>query len=185
MASNKSSPRIAELANTIAASVAKLQEVLSAKNLPFPSFNEDAPSSFPLEASDARDAVLDATSELHDLLMEPMILIQGLGGHNNSLCQQAIVHFNIAAMVPAGGRVSFADIAKQTPLTEQMVGRLLRHAMTMRIFCEPEPGYVGHTQASKILADPIGRDWLRVGTEEMWPASTKARNSPFALLKHA
>jgi hypothetical protein len=78
-------------------------------------------------------------------------------------------------MVPPGGQVSFADIAKQTPLTEQMVSRLLRHAMTMRIFREPEPGMVAHTKASKILADPITRDWLRAGTEEMWPASTKAR----------
>jgi hypothetical protein len=71
--------------------------------------------------------------------------------------------------------VSFAEIAKQTPLTEQMVARLLRHAITQRIFREPEPGMVAHTQASKILADPVIRDWLRVGTEEMWPASTKAR----------
>lgn len=78
-------------------------------------------------------------------------------------------------MVPAGGRISFADIAKQTPLTEQMVTRLLRHAMTMRIFYEPEPGFVAHTKASKILTDPVTNDWLGAGTEEMWPASTKAR----------
>lgn len=91
------------------------------------------------------------------------------------MCQQAICHFGIAAMVPAGGRVSFAEIAKKTSLTEQMVARLLRHAMTMRIFYEPEPGFVAHTKSSKILADPVHNDWLRTGTEEMWPASTKAR----------
>lgn len=76
-------------------------------------------------------------------------------------------------MVPPGGKVSFVDIAKQTPLTEQMVGRILRHAMTMCIFHEPEPGMVAHTKASKILADPVINNWLRVGTEEMWPASAK------------
>lgn len=76
-------------------------------------------------------------------------------------------------MVPAHGQVSFADIAKQTPLTEQMVGRILRHAMTMRIFHEPQPGMVAHTKVSKILADPVTNNWLRVGTEEMWPASAK------------
>jgi len=173
MASNTSTPRIAELAKTIGDSVAKLQEVLKAQNAPFPSFDENAPASLPLEASEARDAVLDATTELHDLLLDPMVLIHTHGGHNNSLCQQAIVRFDIASKVPAGGEVSFAEIAKQTPLTEQMVARLLRHAMTMRIFREPRQGYVAHTKASKILADPILRDWLRVGTEEMWPAATK------------
>ncbi|TEY28929.1 hypothetical protein BOTCAL_0989g00010 [Botryotinia calthae] len=76
-------------------------------------------------------------------------------------------------MVPAGGRISFADIAKQTPLTEQMVTRLLRHAMMMRIFYKPKPGFVAHTKASKIFINPVTNDWLITGTEEMWPASTK------------
>lgn len=77
--------------------------------------------------------------------------------------------------------MSFGDIAKQTPLTEQMVTRLLRHAMTMRIFRESRPGYVAHTKASKILTDPILREWLRVGTKEMWPAATKGKKILSAL----
>jgi hypothetical protein len=79
MAANKSTPRIVELANTIGASVGKIQEVLSAQNLSV-SFDEDALSLLLLELSDAQDAVLDATAELHDLLMEPMSLIHGHGG---------------------------------------------------------------------------------------------------------
>ena len=76
-------------------------------------------------------------------------------------------------MVPSGGSLSFAEIAEKTGLAEQMVARLLRHAITMRIFYEPEPGVVAHTKASKILTDPVTNDWLRAGTEEMWPAATK------------
>lgn len=76
-------------------------------------------------------------------------------------------------MVPLGGKVSFADIAKGTPLTEQTVGRLLRHAITMHIFQEPEAGFVSHTKFSKILVNSTTNDWLRAGTEELWPASTK------------
>ncbi|KAH8646476.1 S-adenosyl-L-methionine-dependent methyltransferase [Tricladium varicosporioides] len=173
MSSNQLTPRILELAGTITASVAKIQQVLTEKGLPSPSFDEDAMQSLPLEASDAQDAVLDATAELYDLLMEPMGLIHGHGGHNNSLCQQVITRFGIAAMIPPGGRVSFADIAKQTPLTEQMIGRILRHAMTMRIFYEPEAGMVAHTKASRILIDPVHNNWLGAGTEEMWLASAK------------
>ncbi|KAG8169256.1 hypothetical protein KVR01_000001 [Diaporthe batatas] len=181
MASSGSNTRIQQLAETISASVAKIQAGLAAKNLPSPSFDENAPPSLPLELSDAQDAVLDATAELRDLLMEPMTLIHGHGGHNNSLCEEVIAHFGIAAMVPLGGKVSFADIAKQTPLTEQMVTRILRHAMTMRIFHEPEPGMVAHTKASKILTDAVINNWLRVGTEEMWPASAKVLD---ALIKY-
>lgn len=45
--------------------------------------------------------------------------------------------------------------------------------MTMRVFHEPEPGIVAHTQASKVLMDPVANDWMGCGTEEMWPAATK------------
>jgi len=76
-------------------------------------------------------------------------------------------------MVPSGGQISFSDIAKQTGLSEQSVARLLRHAMTMRVFREPQLGMVAHTQASKMLADSVMNDWLKVGTEEMWPAAVK------------
>lgn len=75
-----STPRIQQLADTIAASVAKIQEVLTAKNLPTPSFDENAPLTLPLELAEAQDAVLDATAELQDLLQESMISIHGHGG---------------------------------------------------------------------------------------------------------
>ncbi len=102
--------------------------------------------------------------------------------HNNPLCMQAITEFKIANMVPPHGRVSFGDIAKQTPMTEQMTARLLRHAMTMRFFCEPVPGMVAHTTASKLLSNPAANDWLQSGTEEMWPAATKVKSSENASL---
>jgi len=70
--------------------------------------------------------------------------------------------------------VSFAEIAKQTTLTEQMVGRIIRHAAaTMHVFCEPEPGMVAHTKASRMLAGPEMTDWMRAGTEELGSAAGK------------
>lgn len=80
-------------------------------------------------------------------------------------------------MVPAGSRVAFSSIAQQTGLSEDMVRRLLRHAFTMRIFCEPEPGMVAHTAASKMFTSPMMNDWLRTGTEELWPASVKVMST--------
>lgn len=173
MDSGQPKPRIEQLVATISNSVSKLHELLSSKGLPPPSFDENTRFALPDAAIDYQDSILDATAELHDLLLDPMILIREYGGHNNSICFQAIARFGIANMIPPGGRVAFETIAKQAGLSEDMTRRLLRHAMTMRVFCEPEPGMVSHTAASKMLSNPGMSDWLRVGTEEMWPASVK------------
>jgi len=67
--------RIVELAQSIIDGVTRIQSVFSDKSLPFPSFEEDAPHQFPLEAFDARDTVLDASAELYDLLLDPITLM--------------------------------------------------------------------------------------------------------------
>ncbi|KAK3360902.1 S-adenosyl-L-methionine-dependent methyltransferase [Lasiosphaeria ovina] len=171
--SNPSLTRIAQLAATITAEVAKIDGILAARGLPSPSLDEDAPPTLPDEAADAQDAVIDAAAELNDLLREPLSAIYEHGGHNNNVCLQTIARFHISAMVPAGGRVSYADLAARTALPEQVLRRLLRHAMTMHVFREPEPGMVAHTRASKALTDPAMNAWLRIGTEEMWPAAVR------------
>lgn len=79
MASKRSTPRIMELASTIMTSVTQLQKILSSLNITTPSFDEDAPTTLPHEASDIRDAVLDATSELYDLLLDPLTLLHEKG----------------------------------------------------------------------------------------------------------
>ncbi|KAL2756633.1 hypothetical protein ACRALDRAFT_1080807 [Sodiomyces alcalophilus JCM 7366] len=174
MSANASSqPRILELASTISDSVAKLHQILTAAGQPSPSFDEDAPLAIPKEGSDAQDAILDATSELYDLLLEPLDLLFQKSGHVNNVSMQAISRHNIASIVPAGGQISFAEIAKQTGLDESALTRILRHAMTMRIFREPEPGMVAHTKVSKMLALPHVNDWQYTGSHEMWPAAAK------------
>lgn len=71
MANQSTQPQIVRLAQTISASVDELQEILIAQNAEFPSFEEGAPESIPQSASKARNAILEATAELHDLLLEP------------------------------------------------------------------------------------------------------------------
>lgn len=75
MASPNSLPKIVELAAQISSSVAKLQERLTAQGVPSPSWDEDSPACFPDEVADLRDAVLDATAELHELLLEPLMVV--------------------------------------------------------------------------------------------------------------
>jgi hypothetical protein len=92
---------------------------------------------------------------------------------------QAISHLHIADLVPHGGQVSYEEISKKTGLNQQMVQRLVRHAMTMRIFREPNPGMVAHTRTSRALTTPYINDWMKVATEDVWPTATKVRQNPF------
>lgn len=66
---------MAELATKISSSVAELEELLAAKKMAAPSFDVDSPVALPPDMSDLQDAVLDATAELHDMLLEPMSLV--------------------------------------------------------------------------------------------------------------
>jgi hypothetical protein len=69
---------------------------------------------------------------------------------------------------------TFADIAAAVSLPEPDVRRLLRHAMTYRVFAEPSKGVVAHTAASRALAEnaELGHfvDFLAA---EMWPSATR------------
>ncbi|KAI2468973.1 S-adenosyl-L-methionine-dependent methyltransferase [Annulohypoxylon bovei var. microspora] len=173
MAEQNGKPRIVELAERITEAVGRLQGIFVDKGLQMPSFNEDASSEMPLEAFDARDVVLDASAEIYDILLDPLTLILKRGSYNNMVSLQAISRFKIAPMVPAQGQTSFAEIAKQTGVQKQTIKRLLRHAIAMRVFCEPQPGCVAHTQASKALIDPSVANWLTSGAEDFWPAASR------------
>ena len=82
MAPTKVTPRIVELAAKISTSVAELQAYLSAQGMESPSFAEDSPPSLPSDMHQLRDDVLDATAELHEVLLEPLMLIYKFAGVN-------------------------------------------------------------------------------------------------------
>ncbi|KAH3905852.1 hypothetical protein HBH56_214420 [Parastagonospora nodorum] len=151
MASLKSPSRIIQLATTILESVTIIDHGLASDGIASPTFDEASFKILP-ELSAHHDAVLDVISELLDLLLEPLDLIHRHSGYNNSVCMQAISEFKIADLVPLRGQISCDDIATQTPITSEMTARLLRYAMTMRIFREPEPGMVVHTAVSEPCA---------------------------------
>lgn len=71
--------RIVELAAITANSTKALDEILASKGYAEPSFAENAQLSIPEEASSARDTILDATSELHEILLEPPSLLLRVG----------------------------------------------------------------------------------------------------------
>ncbi|KAI3324566.1 sterigmatocystin 8-O-methyltransferase [Xylariaceae sp. AK1471] len=173
MSGSQSLPRFVQLAQTISSSVTQLQETLLAHNVPFPSFDEDGAFEVPNEASNIRDVLIDATVELHDLLLDPVSLLLIHGGHTNMISLQAITRFKIADMIPEKGQACYEDIAEKTCLSEPVLRRILQSAMAMRIFHEPEPGMVAHTKVSKLFMNPQIYDWLSTHTEEGWPSAVK------------
>ena len=89
---------------------------------------------------------------------------------------QAINRFKIAEKFPQDrDQVSYAELSQSTGLQESQLRRLLRQAMTKRIFQEPTKDYVAHTAASKMLTKPYVHDWIGWSCEEAWPAATKVR----------
>ena len=70
------SPRILGLASIISASVATIHDLLRAQNQQLPLFEADNHWSPPQELDEVRNAVIDAATELRDLLLEPTDLIR-------------------------------------------------------------------------------------------------------------
>ncbi len=63
---------------------------------------------------------------------------------------------------------TFKDIADSSNLDEDDTRRILRLAITNRIFREPEPGVVAHSAASYAIAtNPFLAAWTGVATKEI------------------
>jgi hypothetical protein len=87
----------------------------------------------------------------------------------------------MASTFAPGTESSFEDIAKKCNLNVIDTTRLLRHAMTNHIFCEPNPGMVAHTAASKLLAEnDLISAFVGMSVEEHFPAAPRV-NSQFIL----
>lgn len=85
-----------------------------------------------------------------------------------------IQQFNIAQLVPtSGATTTFAAIAAQCGLPEVDVRRLLRHAMTIRVFDEPREGEVIHTRASMLLREEGIHGWIGSTCQNGWPSATR------------
>lgn len=74
--------------------------------------------------------------------------------------------------MPLDRPIALADLGKLTPLDPVNLARVLRAAMTNHIFCEPRPGLIAHTAASRLLAsDPALAAWVGFNAEDILPAA--------------
>lgn len=100
--------------------------------------------------------------------------------HSQNKHDSAVINvlnqFDFFSAVPLEGSASYADISRRTQLPEAIVRRILRHAMTSKLFAETEAGSdrVVHTAATAyVVRNPTLRSWVAHNLEEMEPASAK------------
>ena len=88
---------------------------------------------------------------------------------------QAIIRFGLTDCLSSEkDEASIADFAAKSSLSEDITGRLLRHASANHVFQETHNGFFKHTAASQLLAkNPKVRQFVSLVTDEMWPAATR------------
>lgn len=81
----------------------------------------------------------------------------------------------MAECVPIEGMISYEDLTakvvdKNNGLNIPVLNlrRLIRHAMTNRLFVEPKKGFVAHTSASRLIAEsPTMNSWIGFMTSDL------------------
>ncbi|KAL9106098.1 MAG: hypothetical protein Q9227_008843 [Pyrenula ochraceoflavens] len=166
--------RIAALANTIQDHTTILEAHFKSCGFT-PSFGIHNPPSIQLpdDVALSRNTVLEASDELQMLIQGPMGFLTSL--HVSIYpTLQALYRFGFASSFPVEEETTFVEIANKVGLTESDTRRLLRIAMTHRIFKEPRKGVVAHTAISKAIAEkPLLRQFCGLVTEESWLGNSR------------
>ena len=90
---------------------------------------------------------------------------------------QSIQRFGIARRLTQEHAMSYPQLAHSTGLESELLKRLVRHAITHRVFKELQKGFVEHTALSRLLAGANADGWISAGCEEMWPAALKVSSN--------
>ena len=158
------------LAKQILHHATALQSQLDKAKLPTPSLSADSPPRFPPsedqpETHASRAALINLSRDLLLLALGPTDFLRSItnSGRADFAALQTIVHYDIPSQVPeAPGSISMSELATNLGVDYGSLDRILRHAFTIRLFCEPpeKPGHVAHTSVS--LAVPALAPWIRL-----------------------
>lgn len=126
----------------------------------------------PADIEAANNAALEATDELHHLLLGPLNLVVNCPGDQYlMLSVQYIFRYQIAHHVPLDGETTFENVSRAAHLNLKDVTRFLRVAIARHVFHEPRKGIVVHTAASRLLLNnPLLEAWITNIAEEFWPS---------------
>ncbi|KAF7563540.1 hypothetical protein G7046_g599 [Stylonectria norvegica] len=188
---------LTELSKAIEENTRILTAGLLSKGLEAPSFDVGGLADFPLTEVDAetlkaRNELIALTKELHDRVLGPREGLKTLAWDTVSYIPlNAICDFKIAEAVPRTDSISYPDLAEELhrrvgfKFSATDLRRLLRLAISNRLFYEPKPGFVAHNRTSLLLLeDEALASWVGMFTVDFlssiaytveamkkWPAS--------------
>ncbi|OAP63231.1 hypothetical protein AYL99_02458 [Fonsecaea erecta] len=150
-----------KLAETCLATARQIKAYLAANNHPPPSFDENGPASFVPATPEFHQTRLElrtAARRLYDLASGPDdILTWHLYHCNHDLnAFRYVYRYKVASRVPLNGSIRYADLASALGLDASQLKQMLRQLMPIHVFREPQPGWVGHTASSRLLATHDG-----------------------------
>ncbi|KAI9656044.1 MAG: hypothetical protein M1821_005105 [Bathelium mastoideum] len=178
---NSPSASIEDLSSNISKNAALVTGFLRRENYSQPSFLPSGslgfPKDTPEEVSSARRELIFAARQLQFLALGPTEALQwyALTGALDTASLRWLNHFNVPAAVPTIGAISYPDLSSKLNLSQRVLTRVIRHAMTNNLFIESSPGYVAHTSLSLLLAQPDNPIRGVVGhqTEVVFPAVSR------------
>ncbi|GJC89910.1 Chlorophenol O-methyltransferase [Colletotrichum liriopes] len=181
MASNS---RIIDLARSIAEHAAVVDAYLQENGLSERTESSDinSPPWMPIPdttAEQSRQKTMAACQELRGLVGGPVLPL--VVDWTRPVILRLIIQLRLADLVPlqpapGAAGTPFASVAAATrpQLGESYVRRILRHAATHGIFCEPSQGLVAHTLTSALLVrSPPVKDLVMYGMLDMLPAGMR------------
>ena len=148
--------RMQTLSKDIAEEVNELTFFVHSKNLPPPNFEDGVPQQIFSNSSSAehRLRLLELTDELHALLLGAESFSKNFAWLDPIPSLEVVIGFGIHRAIPLQSTgTSIQDITKATGLSEDVVGRILRQAVSNYVFIESSPGYFRHTASSRVLVE--------------------------------
>ncbi|EWZ80437.1 hypothetical protein FOWG_15530 [Fusarium oxysporum f. sp. lycopersici MN25] len=171
-------PSLTGLAEAASQAATALAVKLEKGGYSAPSFEQDGLADYPKdpEIIGLRMQLLDATTDLYRLALGPTdsSFMGPLLEFHDASVTNILNQFNFWNAVPIGGSATYAEITARVHLPESIVRRVLKYAISIRIFAgaNDKPDSVCHTSLSALPArNRLYQNWLRHLLEEAGPGS--------------
>ncbi|KAH8885023.1 putative sterigmatocystin 8-O-methyltransferase precursor [Thozetella sp. PMI_491] len=131
----------------------------------------------PVNVREARDKLLGATAKLHQLIMDPTEYLPWLAVQYQLIASvQWLAHFQVLSAIPLTGSADYEHVARLCNVPVRHLLGFARMAMTTGFLCEPAPGKLAHTPASRNFAanHAAYTGWTKFMTGFYMPVAAKS-----------
>ncbi|KAH8886740.1 S-adenosyl-L-methionine-dependent methyltransferase [Thozetella sp. PMI_491] len=168
--------RIGELVQRLADNAQKLEACMEEHGHPPLTFDVSGAADFPQQPEEMRryrGEIISTARELAQLACGPKESLRwGIWEFLDNLALFVINKYEIANLFPYNETISLSELQARSSLDPVNLARCLHTCISNRIFCEPLPGIIAHTAASRALnEDEALRNWIAFNAEEMFPAA--------------